>query len=40
MQEQLGDDLTEFIRHFLMKDGTLVKQDEVYLALKAHADKR
>jgi len=38
MQDKLGDDLTEFIRHFLMKDGGVVKQGEVYFALKERAD--
>lgn len=35
----MGDDLTECIRHFLMKDGDVVKQSEVYFALKERADK-
>lgn len=39
MQDELGDDLTECIRHFLMKDGDVVKQGEVYFALKERADK-
>ncbi|MEM4271242.1 MAG: DUF262 domain-containing protein, partial [Candidatus Pacearchaeota archaeon] len=30
MQESLGDKLTEFIRHFLMKDGEIINQKEVY----------
>ncbi len=34
MQEGLGDDLTEFIRHYLMRSGTKVKQSDVYLSLK------
>lgn len=34
MQDTLGDDLTEFIRHFLVRGGTPVKQSEVYYALK------
>jgi uncharacterized protein with ParB-like and HNH nuclease domain len=38
MQDKLGEDLTEFIRHFLMKDGGVVKQGEVYFALKERAD--
>lgn len=38
MRKQLGDALTEYIRHFLMKDGTPVKQGEVYFALKERAD--
>jgi uncharacterized protein with ParB-like and HNH nuclease domain len=40
MQDRLGDDLTECIRHFLMKDGAIVKQGEVYFALKDRADRR
>ncbi len=39
MQERLEkDDLTEFIRHFLMKDSSIVKQGEVYLEMKARVD--
>lgn len=34
MQEALGDYLTEFIRHYLMKDGKMVKQTDVYFSLK------
>lgn len=34
MQTALTEDLTEFIRHFLMKDGTNIKQGDVYYALK------
>jgi uncharacterized protein with ParB-like and HNH nuclease domain len=34
MQESLGDSLTEFIRHFLMRDGGSVKKDDVYVTLK------
>ncbi len=40
MQERLGDSLTECIRHFLMKDGAIVKQSEVYFALKRRADDK
>ena len=39
MQDKLGKDLTEFIRHFLMKDGGVVKKDEVYFALKVRAEE-
>ena len=39
MQDELGDDLTECIRHFLMKDGAVVKQGEVYYTLKERADR-
>jgi uncharacterized protein with ParB-like and HNH nuclease domain len=34
MQTALNEDLTEFIRHYLMKDGNIIKQDDVYYALK------
>jgi uncharacterized protein with ParB-like and HNH nuclease domain len=34
MQTALGESLTEFIRHYLMKDGTFVKQSDVYYFLK------
>jgi uncharacterized protein with ParB-like and HNH nuclease domain len=34
MQTTLKDDLTNFIRHFLMKDGASVKEDAVYMHLK------
>jgi len=34
MQTSLQDKLTEYIRHFLMRDGNIVKQDDVYYVLK------
>lgn len=34
MQEALKDDLTEFIRHYLMKEGNIVKKDDIYYSLK------
>jgi uncharacterized protein with ParB-like and HNH nuclease domain len=40
MQESLSDNLTEFIRHFLMRSGGVVKQGEVYFALKEKADQK
>jgi uncharacterized protein with ParB-like and HNH nuclease domain len=40
MQDRLGENLTEFIRHFLMKDGGVVKQGEVYFSLKERADQK
>ena len=40
MQEHLGGSLTECIRHFLMKDGKMVKQGDVYIDLKERADRR
>ncbi|MDB5308571.1 MAG: hypothetical protein JWO38_2773 [Gemmataceae bacterium] len=38
MQERLGEDLTEYIRHFLMRDGTLVKQSDIYYTLKERVE--
>jgi len=34
MQDALGENLTEFIRHYLMKGGDIVKQSDVYFSLK------
>lgn len=34
MHDGLGDNLTEYIRHFLMRGGTNVKQSDVYISLK------
>ena len=34
MQIALGENLTEFIRHFLMRNGNIIKQGDVYYALK------
>ncbi len=34
MQTALNASLTEYIRHFLMKDGSVIKQNDVYYALK------
>ena len=34
MQTGLNDILTEYIRHFLMRGGNIVKQADVYYALK------
>lgn len=34
MQENLGDDLSEFIRHYMMRHGGFIKQTDVYYALK------
>ncbi len=39
MQDGLGENLTEFIRHYLMKDGILVKQREIYFYLKDLVNK-
>jgi uncharacterized protein with ParB-like and HNH nuclease domain len=34
MQDRLGENLTEYIRHFLMRDGKIVRQSDVYSVLK------
>jgi uncharacterized protein with ParB-like and HNH nuclease domain len=34
MQIALNDNLTEYIRHYLMRDGNIVRQNDVYYALK------
>ena len=34
MQIALGDSLTEYIRHFLMRKGSFIKQGDVYFSLK------
>ncbi|HVX49580.1 MAG TPA: DUF262 domain-containing protein [Chitinophagaceae bacterium] len=34
MQTALGDNLTEYIRHFLMRHGSIIKQGDVYYSLK------
>ena len=34
MQEALGESLTEFVRHYLMKSGAPIKQNQIYFALK------
>ncbi|MFN8458890.1 MAG: DUF262 domain-containing protein [Anaerolineae bacterium] len=34
MQSALGDNLTECIRHYLMRNGAFVKQNDVYFTLK------
>ena len=39
MQDSLGDNLTEFIRHYLMKDGLYVKQNEIYFSVKEIASE-
>jgi uncharacterized protein with ParB-like and HNH nuclease domain len=35
MQNTLGDEMTEFLRHYLMRGTGFVRQDEVYTTLKA-----
>ncbi|MBE2906715.1 DUF262 domain-containing protein [Anoxybacillus flavithermus] len=39
MQYSLGENLTEFIRHYLMKDGLYVKQNEIYFFVKEIASE-
>lgn len=34
MQTALGESLTEYIRHFLMRNGSIIKQGDVYYSLK------
>lgn len=34
MQTALNDNLTEYIRHYLMRDGSIIKQNDVYYTLK------
>jgi len=34
MQDALGDNLTEYIRHFLMRNGAIIRQTDVYYSLK------
>jgi uncharacterized protein with ParB-like and HNH nuclease domain len=34
MQEMLGDNLTEYVRHYLMKGGSIVKERDVYRGIK------
>jgi uncharacterized protein with ParB-like and HNH nuclease domain len=40
MQLRLGDQLSEFVRHFLMRQGSVVKQGEIYRTLKDQTDKQ
>jgi uncharacterized protein with ParB-like and HNH nuclease domain len=41
MQERLGEEnLTEFIRHYLMRGGRIVKQGEVYYSLQESVEDR
>ncbi len=34
MQDRLDENLTEYIRHFLMRDGKIVRQSDIYFTLK------
>jgi hypothetical protein len=38
MQLRLGEHLSDFVRHYLMKQGTVVKQGEIYRTLKDRTD--
>jgi uncharacterized protein with ParB-like and HNH nuclease domain len=40
MQSRLGDQLSEFVRHYLMKEGFYVKQGEIYRTLKEQTDNQ
>ncbi len=40
MQEGLQDNLTECIRHYMMRDGSLVKQGDVYFTLKDRVETK
>ena len=39
MQNLLGEDLTEFIRHYLTKSGVEIKQSEIYFEIKDRINK-
>lgn len=39
MEMALGANLTECIRHYLMKDGKVIRRDDVYFALKEGVTK-
>jgi uncharacterized protein with ParB-like and HNH nuclease domain len=40
MQLRLRDQLSEFVRHFLMRGGSVVKQGEIYRTLKEQTDDK
>jgi len=40
MQTALNDNLTEYIRHFLMRNGNIIKQGDVYYALKENVSSK
>ena len=40
MQQTLDINLTEFIRHYLTRDGVEIKKDEVYFQIKERMIKR
>ncbi|NEZ54156.1 DUF262 domain-containing protein [Adonisia turfae] len=39
MQNSLDNTLTEYIRHYLMKDGSKIKENDIYFFLKEKVDK-
>lgn len=39
MEARLGERLTDYIRHYLMMDGSIVKQNDVYHSLKDKVDQ-
>lgn len=39
MESRLGDRLTDYIRHYLMMEGSIVKQNDVYHSLKEKVDQ-
>jgi len=38
MEQKLGENLSEYIRHYLMKNGRMIKKNEVYFTLKKDND--
>ena len=38
MQDELGEHLTEFLRHFLMRHGAIVRQGDIYFTVKEYVD--
>jgi len=38
MQKRLGKELTEFLRHFLMRRGVIVRQGDIYFTVKEQID--
>ncbi len=40
MQLRLKDELSEFVRHFLMRQGAIVKKGEIYRTLKERTDEQ
>lgn len=39
MEDDFGETLTEFIRHYIMKNGTIIRQNDVYFSLKEHISR-